>query len=793
MQTNKSVDLSLVGDLGGIDVKDLIIELIRKWYIIVFFLSIGIGTAYYVHKNAKVIYEFSSTLLVIPKRTGSKMSSIDEVLDESFFSNNNRNINDEIGLIKSVDNIAAAVRKLNLQFEFYSDEDFKKDEYINPMLNIVFDSVKREDPLSIFRIKFVSDQEYNITEIAEKKAFPKNLLSRGDNTKRFSKTLKYGQIDPILGWGIVLSNSGKELIGKTYYLSLAGIAELSQEMQIAVSVEPSVKEANLLSIGVDGSPAEKMIDFLNVLMQEYMKADLEEKNRQGRLTSAFLEKQIRDAKTEMDLAESVLEQYKSEKRLPDVSITTSILSRNLNDLELQRENVGVMLQQYQTIYTSLADEDVQISVPSHANMGRQEEVISDLLRSLNVKIRERALLKNVTNNNNIQARQLDVEIESIRKSIKEYVSNSISSAKSLLAKINGDITKLQEKLANIPYEYHQVEDLTREYNFQREQLQLLLGKLENTNMRLATNVSDCRVVDVAHLGSKVPVAPNGKLIYMIGFGLGAIIPVFLILLIRLIKDKVNRENDITRNTPISIIAVIPQTKKKKGSKAVSITSRSLLSESFNLLAIELKQMLVEQKTLTIGLTSMVGKEGKTFCATHLAVAFAGHQYKTLLIYFDLYKDEPSVFEGVTNHLGMGDYLTNNAQLFSIIQPSGINGLDVITQGSVKKNPLQLLQATNLDEMLIPLKEQYEIIIIDTPPVGIISDYLVLEPFVDVTLNVVKYNETPVPFLSRLNQMTDKGLIRNPHIIFNGVNSNMMPEIKFIQSNKYLLHYYRESN
>lgn len=793
MQTNKSVDVSLVGDLGGIDVKDLITELIRKWYIIVFFFTIGVGTAYYVHKNAKVIYEFSSTLLVIPKRTGSKMSSIDEVLDESFFSNNNRNVNDEIGVIKSVDIIAAAIRRLNFHFEFYSDEDFKKDAYINPRLTIVFDSVKREDPLSRFRINFTSDQEYKVTELAEKKSFPKNLLSRGDKAKRFSKTLKYGQIDPALGWSIVLPNDSKEFVGKSYYLSVEDITELSHELQMGVSVAPSVKDANLLSIEINGSPPAKMIDFLNVLMQEYMEADLEEKNSQGRLTSAFLEKQIRETRIEMDLAESILERYKSDKRLPDVKITMEILSNNLNKLELERENTEIKIQQYQVIYNSLNEENTQVSVPSNANMGRQEEIINDLLNNLNIKIRERALLKNITNNNNIQVRQLEAEIEATRKSIKEYISNSISSTQLLLGRINSDIAKLQSKLANIPYEYHEVEDLTREYNFQREQLQKLLGKLENANMRLATNMSDCRVVDVAHLASKVPVSPNAKLIYMIGAGLGGIIPVFLILLIRLIKDKVNRENDITRNTPISIIATIPQTKKKKGKKAIDFASRSLLSESFNLLAIELKQLLIGQKTLVLGLTSMVGKEGKTFCATNLAVAFAGYQHKTLLIYLDLYKHESNAFEGVTNHLGIADYLTHKAQLSSIIQPSGIKGLDVIRQGSFASKPLELLQTSNLDEMFAMLKERYEIIIVDTPPVGIISDYLVLEPFVNVTLNVVKYNETPVPFLSRLNQMTDKGLVRNPYIIFNGVNSNMMPEIKFIKSNKYLLHYYREAN
>lgn len=792
MQNNKSVDLSVVGDLGSIDVKDLITELIRKWYVIVFFLTVSLGIAYYNHKRATRVYNFSSTLLVIPKRTGSKVASIDEVLDESFTATSNRNVNDEIGLIKSVDNIAATIRKLHFQFEFYNDDDFKQDAYINPLLGFAFDSIAVDSPFSDFQVTFLSNQEYKITELKKKKSFPYNLIGGNDNSKVFSKTLRYGQIDASLGWSFILPNSSKELIGKSYYLSVSDVTDMAHALQSAVDVKPSVKEANLLAIDISGAHAPKMIDFLNTIVQEYMKGDLEEKNRQGRLTLNFLEKQIADAQRDMNLAESVLEQYKSNKRLPNIEMTTNILGRNLNDLELQRENTEIRLQQYQTVYNSLISENSQVSVPSNSNMGRQEDIMYNLISNLTMKIRERELLKNITSDNNIQARQLDIEIENIKKSIKEYTSNSITSTKVVLSRINNDITKIQDKLTNIPYEYHQLEDLTTEYNFQKNQLQKLAEKREDATMRLATNMSDCRVVDVARLSSKVPESPNAKLIYMIGLVLGGLPPVFIILLIRLIKDKVNRENDITRNTHISVIASIPQVKAKDSKKADKLASRSLLSESFNLLTMEIKQMLGVGNPYVIGITSMVGREGKTFCATNLAISFAGYQHKTLLIYFDLYKDETFIFEGISNQLGIADYLRHKAPMLSLIQPSGIKGLDIITKGSNAGNPLQLLQTSNIAEMFAELKGLYDVIIIDTPPVGIISDYLVLEPFTDITLNIVKYNTTPVPFLNRLNQMADKKLIRRPFIIFNGVNSNMMPEMKFIKSNKYLLHYYKEN-
>jgi capsular exopolysaccharide synthesis family protein len=366
-------------------------------------------------------------------------------------------------------------------------------------------------------------------------------------------------------------------------------------------------------------------------------------------------------------------------------------------------------------------------------------------------------------------KDFDNQMEAVKRVLLENIASAKTSLQYDLAMINSKINETESTIKKLPEEQQELIKIKRKYDLSDNIYSTFLQKRSEANIVKAANLSDIHFIDPAKDIGAGLIGPNTSVNYVLALFLGLLIPLLIIFIIFFINNSIQNAEDISKLTQIPLIGVVGLSMDEID-LAVFNKPKSALSESFRAIRSSLQFLYKKQhvdgaKTLMI--TSSVGGEGKTFCSLNIATVFALSEKKTVIIGLDLRK--PKLFDefNLTNEVGIVNYLIKQKSVDEIINPTYIPFLDVIISGPIPPNPAEMIMSDGMKELISELKQKYDYIILDTPPVGIVSDALELAEYCDVILYIVRQNFTKKQMIRSLNTRVNRGELNNISIVLNG--------------------------
>jgi len=357
------------------------------------------------------------------------------------------------------------------------------------------------------------------------------------------------------------------------------------------------------------------------------------------------------------------------------------------------------------------------------------------------------------------------QINHTKKTIIENVNNLISSASIYEVDLIDRITTFDKKINKLPEAEKDYLILRRKYEYNEQTSIYLQQKRYEVSLAKAGTESDHKVIDFARLDSEEPISPRKSLANFIALIFGLLLPITFITLRDFFSDTIRSKSDLLNSTNIPILGLIGHSDNAT-SLVVSNASKSIIAESFRALRTNIQYLAANKERKIITVTSSIGGEGKTFTTMNLAAIIALSGHKTILIGGDLRKPKLHEDFKVDTSKGLSSYLINKSKLAEVIEKTEIDSLDVIASGPTPPNPAELLDSKKMRDLIIELNKTYDYVIIDTPPIGLVTDGVILMQHSDVNLYIVRHNYSKTSALNVINNLYHQKQVENIHIIIN---------------------------
>ncbi len=729
-------------------------DILRKWH---YYLIAGIvftGLALLYIKFTLPVYQASSSILVDDEK--SSPSNVSDLLSSDLFGTN-LNLPTEIGILRSRTVLQETIIRLNLEVQYWSTTNFPSQPLypISP-LKVEVDTFVRDFKDLPFSITVLDSNTYNLEVEYDGDKLPYYYLNQkfsfGEKviTRYFSFRLKKGEL-------------AKPTIGGTYDFRVRYINKLVAEMLFNLTAEPLDKEANIVRLTYQDVIPNRALDVLNEIGNVYIDLDIQDKAQVASLTLKFVEEQLNSTGSMLSSNEQEMQAFKEKNKTVDLSEESKSVLQKLNVLDLDRVKNNIEITSLQNLYNYItSNEDITNLAPT--SLGIPDPLLVELITNLQSLQAKRKSVSFGVKNDAPAVKVLDQQIRENRDALIENVRSIQKRLTVTRDALNTQLSKYEGSIKQVPEMERQLLGIKRNFEVNQNIYTYLLQKKAETSIAKATAVSDNRILDASALADE-PVEPNLKIIAVIILLLTLLVPTVVISSKSLFRTTVLNRDDIGLYTDVPVIGVIGHS-GEKDNIVVSKRPKSAISEAFRTIRTNLQYYGKNDGCKTILITSSVGGEGKSFVTLNLAEILAMQQQKVVVIGLDLRK--PKLFNdfGWKNDLGASNYLVGAHTLDQVIRKTENPYLDIIISGPTPPNPAELLSKPLMGEMLAELKKRYDFILIDTPPIGVVSDAFILLNQSDVNLYVVRQGYSRLEFLKTLDDLYTDGKIPNVSIVLN---------------------------
>ncbi len=729
----------------------MVSKFIPHWPLFLITAILSIAGAFIYLRYATPIYEATATLIIKDEKKGADDSKLTESLD---MISSKKIVENEIEVIQSRTLMESVIKKYNLYIPIFQQGKVKANSAYT--LSPVTIEAKYPDSLKpVNQIGLKYDNANKIVIINNK---IKCELNRFLNTP-------YGVLKFIPN---KYNPKGKTDPNKQLYFSIIEPKILAMQLLTNLSVAPSSKLSTVVGLGFKDEIPERTEDILNGLIHAYEQSAILDKNSTARNTLAFVEERLDLVSRDLSAIEQRIQQYKSGKSAVDISTQGQLYLQNVsaNDQKLSEVNMQLSVLDQVEKFVTKKDNGGAI-VPS--TMGVSDPMLSNLMDKLYGNELEYEKLKTTVGENNPKLLSISDQIKKIRPNILENIESqrqSLYASKQNLNATNGNYNSI---LQSVPQKERQLLDISREQSIKSNIYSFLLQKKEESALAYASAVSNSRVVDRAQVSS-VPVSPNKKLIYLISLVLAMILWVSFIILKESFTGKILYRKEIESYTAIPVIGEVAF-EKTKDPIIVKSGKRSFVVEEFRKLRTSLSFLGIDSTHKKILVTSSISGEGKSFIASNLAVSIAITGKKVVIVDMDLNVPTLSKIFNVNHEYGVSDFLTGTKYLEEIIKKVDKHeNLFFISAGSIVENPSELLLNGKVNELIEYLDNSFDMVIIDTSPIVLVTDAYVLSDLCDATLYVMRHRYTPKLLVKRIDENNEINPIHNPAIVFNGVKT-----------------------
>lgn len=766
-------DFSFFENQNNFDFKGFLIKILSYWKWFLASLIICFVIAYQVNIRKEKIYGMESLIAVREESNPFFTSNTSLVFNWGGTSDKVQTI---ITTLKSRSHNEIVVAKLEYYIRYLKQGKYNMvDAYGEVPFKVNIDKSKGQLSSMPIKIKFLNASEYEISVPFENESatlinyFDESTSQIAVAPEEDKKRFKVGQQVslPYLHWKLELNPDANSYAGKEYFVRFDNFNGVVSQYQ-GINVDSDIKGSSILKLSMQGTNKARMVDYLNTTIEVLKKNQLDSKNQFAINTIAFIDSTLVAMEGQLKGTEGELKNFRKGKNVFELEGSGEKISDKLTDLDVERDAINRKISYYNTLRSYLNNSVDYSKLPAPAVAGIDDpNIVGNVSRLIALSIQRSEKAYAVKNDRFFK--DFDNEMESIKKVLLENIASAKAVIQSDLNLVNSRIGQAESTIKQLPEDQQDLLKITREYDLAENIFNTFLEKRNEANIVKAANLSDIHFIDSAKDTGGGLIGPKTSVNYVLALFLGLVIPLVIVFIITFMDNSIHTTEDILRLTKIPLLGVVGK-KKTFGNLAVFERPKSALAESFRAIRSSLqflykKQNLAGAKTLM--LTSSISGEGKTFCSINIATVFALSEKKTVIVGLDLRK--PKIFGdfNLDNTIGVVNYLIGQKTADEIIQNTEIPFLDVITSGPIPPNPAELILGESMKELLDDLKERYDYIILDTPPVGLVSDALELAQFCDATLYVVRQNITKKGMLALVNDKHKRGELTNISIIFNG--------------------------
>ena len=749
--------------------------LILNWKWFVLSLIICLGAAHIYLRYATPIYQAAAKLLIKEEQNGRRGNSIQSSANLGIISNSN-GIDNEMEILKSRTLAQQAVYDLKL-YTTYRHEGRIKDHLIygeqEVNVDMDYEHLKKLNAPMSFKITRegrnyhvvgsyfvpIDDNSYNPGPVTVDKvitALPATLGTRVGMVK-FTQNGNYMLRD---GESLKVTMIAPEIAAGKYVGSL--------------SVSPSTKATSIAQLVITDEIPQRAIDYLKQLAIVYNRQANEDKNQIAVRTEQFINQRLEKINAELGNTEGQLENYKKRNNMVQLSMNASTAFSNADSYaqKLNEANTQVALLDELTKYMNEPSNRHQ---PIPSNVGLNDASATSLINKYNEIALQRNQLLHSASESSPTVTPLTSQLDDLQASIKRAMSQARAGLNIQRNSIASQQGKYQGQISNTPEQERILTQIGRQQEVKSGLYLMLLQKREENSISLAATADKGKLIDNPVFAGKV--TPKDSIILMIAFGLGLAIPALILFLLAFFRYKIEGHDDVAKLTKLPIIAdvaIASDHAKTKADIVVHENKNNLMEEIFRSLRTNL-QFLMKEHDKVILMTSTTSGEGKTFIASNVAISFALLGKKVVLVGLDIRKPRlAELFEiddhhhGITNLL-IKDNITWDDVNKQIVNSGVNNNLDLLMAGPVPPNPGELVTRKSLEETIDILKEHYDYIIIDTAPVGLVTDTLALGRIANATVYVCRADYTQKSSFGLINGLAYEKKMPNMSIVLNGVD------------------------
>lgn len=755
---------------------------------IYFFISIILFliAAFIYNKFAPYSYNNSTSVLVNEKSENPLLSS-DDILQGLGMIGGNKNIENEMGALRSFQLINQTITELGFEVGYFAEENVffdktKKGSLLNatreyykqaPFQVLLDKSVAQPLYLKFF-ITFLPDNKFRLQ--AEGKEV--SLYNYVDNQIigklpkiEIDKVYQFGEnvTDKNFSFKVLLKDNAsiEAFSNKCLFFEFNHPEYLTLQYQSSIGVEPVSPTASLIRISVrDGHP-DKVTDFLNSFTSGYLDLNLKKKNNYANTTVKFIDNQISDVADSLNVAQSSLQNFRTNNKVIDLSFQGQQIFSKLNQIETEKAILINQMKYYEYLRNYFRENKETTDLLAPSSMNVVDPLLTQLITQLVTLSAEKSTYLSSNNLKNPHLSTLDVQIKNIKSTIQENVNNNLNTLRNSIKEMDYRANRMTADISGMPKTQLQLLGIERKFKLNDAIYTFLLQKRSEAQIARAANMPDYEIVDPARNVSARLVAPKNIMNYLLALLAGFFLPLTVIMVKDFLNNRIVDKNDVEALTNKPIIGYIFHNYKKSNT-IIADFPKSSISESFRTVRTNLQIMSRGISKQVILVTSSGSGEGKSFVSTNLASVFALLGKKTVLIGFDLRK--PAIYQdlGLNNLIGISSYLSNRAVLEDIIQPTRIENLDFIPAGPVPPNPIELIGSNITKNLIFKLKEIYDYIIIDTAPIGVVTDAYFLMNYADLNIYVARQNFTIKEMFSNTLKTLEGNKISNIAVLMNDV-------------------------
>ena len=737
-------------DDSSFDILGWLLKILKYWYLFVISVGICVGVAYFKNKSWKPIY-VTSARIILGESEGGFSAPSDYGFMQGFGGSSSRgNMTNQLILLSSRDIISKAINRLDFMVDYYTKGRFKTNYLykISPVEIVdytIYDYGREFVIVPIDRNSFEVKQE----DTESRKGFTqKGTYGVPVGTPFFSMTVnRLNDFD------------------SNIYFRFRDPVGLEDEFFGRLSLKPYQERSTVYSVSLTGENTKRDEDFINEICQQYQIFNLSRKNDAAVKTIAFIDEQLGYLSDSLINTEEKMRNFRNESGIIDLSNYASQLIGKGNEIE--RAFTAMRLKEtyldYLTNYLDGNVKDNNIMTP--AGLGVTDGTLTS---SVNELIEMNKKLSQIGENNPyypIYTKQL----HEIRARMYQVLKNLRMTIEIEKSDLRGRQKELSSGIVSLTDKERVIQNIQRHHKINENFHNFLLQKRADAQIKRASNSPDIVILDKARTGGAINAGVKSKT-YSTHIMIGLILPLIFVVLRTYFDNTIKTRRDIEKMTPFPVIGTTLQTAFKERVPVLG-HPKSLFTEKFREIRTRVEFVAQKTKGITVMLTSTEPGDGKTFLSANLAAVYGHGTGKTLLIDMDYRRPSVSRLLGIQAEKGVSNYLIGQVSLEDILIKDKTLNFDVLPAGTVPPNPGELIKMDKLHKLLDQLKQEYDYIVIDTSPIGLVSDGYTISGMVDLMLFVVRYNKTNKKFFKNtISQLRQDGL-KDVNIILNDVDSS----------------------
>ena len=761
------------------NIKDFILTVFSFKYLYIACILLSLGAAFLINLFAPTVYEVNSVIGPIEDKRSSLLSSNNLFTGIEAF-NRDRNLENDINSLNSFSLVASTIKKLNLEIGYFEEEKsiFKKtyDIYQDAPYTVNIDKSHTQPINTKMYIEILDDKSFRLKCTEADAAFynyvDNKIVSQHNAVKidticKFNETISNRNVK----LSISLTDEFFTIRPKSknlFYFEFYHLDQLTYNYLSRLKIAPASIKSSLIKVFLRGGNISMTIDFLNKFLQTYLDENLIKKNKISDNTIRFIDAQISQTSDSLTISESKLKDYRSTNQVMDLSYQGQQAIQQMTAIDAERSSLQAQERYYNYVLELFnKDQDMAgLAPPSSANVN--DPIMNTLVLDLISLNSQRSTILSNNTEKNLFLGQIENKIKLSKRSIIENVTNNLNTLHLTQNELNYRADKLSKEITKLPRTELNMVGMQRKFSLTNTILTYLLQKRSEAQITMASNVPDYEILEPARDITKTVISPKKLLNLLIAFFIGLMIPTVFVILKSFFSEKISRVYDIEHILGRPILSVI-YSNLYKSEAVVYDSPGSSIAESFRILRSSLFLRFKSEPMKVILVTSSQPQDGKSFVSFNLATSIASVGYKTIILDCDLRRPTMHLKFKEENDFGLSNYMMDHTSKEDIIRSSFIKNLSFIPAGPVLPNSSELIESGALDELMIYLKKNYEYIIIDTTPSGLIADASLMFKYANINLLVCRNNYTRKDVFSDVVNLLKSNKVENFDVVFNDLN------------------------